>query len=65
MKKDYCESCGIEWINHLGVQSTCDKYLDWKNIAYEMAQVLYKPDRTEEDIDKVLGDYEKLRFIQS
>lgn len=65
MRKTYCESCGIEWINHLGVEGTCEKHLDWKHISYELAQVLYKPDRTEEDIEKVLGEYEKLRFLRS
>lgn len=64
MKKDYCESCGVEWINHLGLQTACDRYLEWKYIATELAQVLYKSDRTEDDIEKVLGEYEKRKFLK-
>ena len=59
-----CQACGTNWRDHLGISATCAKCLAWESMAKELATVLDKEIITEQDKDRVLGNYEKLKFLQ-
>lgn len=59
-----CPSCGTNWRDHLGIAGTCAKCMAWESMARELATVLDKEVITEQDKDRVLGNYEKLKFFQ-
>jgi predicted ATP-dependent serine protease len=59
-----CQSCGTNWRDHLGVAGTCAKCMAWEHMAKELATILYKDEVTQQDRDRILGEYEKLKFLQ-
>jgi hypothetical protein len=62
--REYCPACEISWRDHLGVAGTCAKCMAWEHMAKELATILYKDEVTQQDRDRILGEYEKLKFLQ-
>jgi predicted ATP-dependent serine protease len=59
-----CQSCGTNWRDHLGISGTCARCLAWESMARELAAVLNQEVIEEQDKDRVLGNYERLKFFQ-